>query len=164
MYLSLEDEFLMLREQVNYLLERLAEQPQLTEHPVNWAALDAEHAAEQWSLLVDWTDWLRDRYQLHERIPACWYAHGPLIEEVSSLRTAWVGAYLDQQARLDEPSRWHEELDHTLERIRLWDRSGCADGRHHPDEPLRDDTDHSHRERTIHADLAARQTTEGEQS
>ena len=157
MHLSLEDEILLLREQVNYLLERLTEQPGLGEHPVNWAALDAERAAEQWSLLIDWCEWLRDRYQLHEQVPACWYAHGPLIEELSALRTAWIGAYLDPQARLEEPVRWHELLIGTLDRIRNWDRRGCADGTHRLDQALRDDTDHSHRERAVHADLAARE-------
>jgi hypothetical protein len=157
MYLSLEDEILLLREQVNYLLERLAEQPALGERPVNWAALDVREAAEQWSLLVDWTDWLRNRYQLHERLPSCWYAHGPLTEELSSLRSAWIGAYLDPQARLDDPARWHELLERTLERIRDWDRGGCRDGTHRPDQLLGEGTDHSHRERTIHADLARRE-------
>lgn len=157
MYLTFEDEILLLREQVNYLLERLAEQPALSERPVNWAALNVNEAAEQWSLLVDWTDWLRDRYQLHESLPACWYAHGSLIEEVSALRTAWLGAMLDPQARLDDPARWHELLDRTLERIREWDRGGCSDGTHRVDQPLADDTDHSHRERSIHADLASRE-------
>lgn len=162
MYLSLEDQLLMLHEQVNYLLEQFAEQPGLTERPVNWAALDTQQAAEKWGLLTDFTDWLRDRYQLHERIPACWYAHGPLVEEISALRTAWVGAYLDPHARLDQPADWHQLLERTLDRIRDWDRSGCADGSHRPDQPLHEDTDHSHRERTIHADLAARESTEGE--
>lgn len=157
MYLSLEDELLLLREQVNYLMERLAEQPALAERPVNWAALDAADAAEQWGLLVDWTDWLRERYQLHERIPSCWYAHGALIEELSALRTAWVGAVLDPQARLDDPARWHELLERTLDRIREWDRSGCSDGTHRAEQPLPDDTDHSHRERAIHADLVRRE-------
>jgi hypothetical protein len=164
MHLSLEDEILLLREQVNYLLERLAEQPQLTARPVNWAHLDTQQAAEQWSLLVEWTDWLRDRYQLHERLPACWYAHGPLIEEISALRSAWVATFLDPQARLDEPVHWHEQLERTLERIRTWDRTGCSDGTHRPDQLLHDDTVHSHRERAIHADLAAREALESEAS
>src|SRR5690349_20976787 len=82
MHLSLEDEILLLREQVNYLLERLADQPGIAERPVNWAPLDADQAAEQWSLLAGWCDWLRNRYQLHEQIPACWYAHAPLSEEL----------------------------------------------------------------------------------
>jgi hypothetical protein len=151
MYLSLEDEILLLREQVNYLLERVAEQPGSSERPVNWAALDVDEAAEQWSLLIGWVDWVTDRYQLDEWLPACWYAHGPLLEELSALRTAWVGAYLDPQARLDEPARWHELLDRTLDRIGTWDRTGCRDGTHHPDQPLPHGTDHSHRERAIRA-------------
>ena len=161
MHLSLEDEILLLREQVNYLLERLAEQPQLAERPVNWAHLDTEGASEQWSLLVEWTDWLRDRYQLHERLPSCWYAHASLVEELSALRSAWVAAFLDPQARLDEPLHWHEQLERSLDRVRRWDRTGCADGTHRPDQEMPDDTDHSHRERSIHADLAGRDTDEG---
>jgi hypothetical protein len=164
MHLSLEDEVLLLREQVNYLLERLAEQPQLTEHPVNWAHLDTEQASAQWSLLVEWSDWLRDRYQLHERVPSCWYAHGPLIEELSALRSAWVGTFLDPQGRLDDPVHWHEQLERTLERIRAWDRTGCAAGTHRSDQLLRDDTDISHRERAIHADLTGREAFESEAS
>jgi hypothetical protein len=76
---------------------------------------------------------------------------------LSALRTAWIGAYLDPQARLDDPVRWHELLIGTLDRIRNWDRRGCADGTHRLDQALRDDTDHSHRERAVHADLAARE-------
>lgn len=71
MNLSLEDEIVLLRAQVDYLLERLSENPSVAERPVNWAALDSHQATEQWALLVDWTDWLRHRYQLHETIPAC---------------------------------------------------------------------------------------------
>ena len=157
MNLTWEDEILHLQSQVMYLMERLAEQPSLAERPVNWAALDSGDAAEQWGLLVDWTDWLRDRYQLHERVPSCWYVHGPLVEELSALRTAWVGAFLDPQAELDAPIRWHEVLDQTLERVREWDRSGCRDGTHRDQQPLSDDTDHSHRERAIFADLTRRE-------
>lgn len=164
MYLTFEDEILLLREQVNYLLERLAEQPALIERPVNWTALDAPEAAEQWSLLVDWTDRLRDRYQLHERLPACWYAHGPLIEELSALRSAWIGSHLDPQARLDDPARWHELLERTLDRIRDWDRSGCSDGTHRPDQLPSDETDHIDRDRTIHADLAHRDSHHPEET
>jgi hypothetical protein len=163
MHLSLEDEILLLREQVNYLLERFAEQPRVATSPVNWAHLDVEDASEQWSLLVEWTDWLRDRYQVHERVPACWYSHGPLVEELSALRTAWVAAFLGPEAGLDDPLHWHEQLDRSLDRIRSWDRAGCADGVHRADQALADDTDHSHRERTIHADLIGRHEDKGGQ-
>lgn len=156
MSMTWEDELLLMREQILYLMERLAERPFQTERPVNWEALDEGDAAEQWSVLLDWMDWLRVRYQLHERIPSCWYAHGALIEELSALRTAWVGAYLDPQAELDAPARWHELLDKALERIRGWDLSGCSDGIHRAQPPLPDDTDLSHRERAIYVDLTRR--------
>jgi hypothetical protein len=67
-------------------------------------------------------------------------------------------AYLDPQARRDEPLHWHDALDRTLARLHDWDRRGCADGSHRPDCPPPDDTDHSHRERTVYADLTARET------
>lgn len=76
--LYLADEVFVLSAQVEYLLERLADNPALGERPVNWAALDRDRAAEQWGLLTDWTEWLHDRYSLHERIPPCWYAHPSL--------------------------------------------------------------------------------------
>ena len=41
--------------------------------------------------------------------------------------------------------------------IREWDRSGCRDGTHRDQQPLSDDTDHSHRERAIFADLTRRE-------
>ncbi len=151
---SVADEVLVLSSQVEYLLERLADNPALGERPINWAALDGDRAADQWGVLTDWTDWLRDRHGLHERIPACWYAHPLILEELSALRSARVGTYLDPQARAGDGSAWHDLLDRTLHRIDAWHRTGCADGTHRPDMPLGDETDHSHRERAIHADLA----------
>jgi len=44
-----------------------------------------------------------------------------------------------------------------VHRIDAWDRTACADCTHRPDMPLGDDTGHSRRERTTHADLAARE-------
>jgi hypothetical protein len=160
MTLSLEDEILLLRAQVDYLLERLAEAPELAERPVNWSALDRNQAREQWALLVGWTDWLRDRYQLHEHVPACWFAHGALVEELSALRSAWVGAYLDPHAGSGDPAGWHDLLDRTRYRLRAWDRNGCADGHHRPDLALPDDTDAPFREQTINDDLYHRSEQE----
>ncbi len=156
MTLSLQDEILLLRAQVDYLLERLAAAPELGERPVNWSALDAHQAADQWTHLTHWTDWLRDRYQLHEHIPACWFAHGALIEELSALRTAWIGAYLDPQAALGDPAAWHDLLDRTRYRLRAWDRNGCADGTHRPDLPLPDDREQHLRNQVVHDDIHSR--------
>lgn len=156
MTLSPEDEILLLRAQVDYLLERVADAPELTERPVNWAALDRTQATQQWAILAEWTDWLRARYQLHEQIPACWFAHGALIEELSALRSAWIGAYLDPQAAHADPASWHDLLDRVRYRMRAWDRNGCADGTHRPDLALHDDTDPDLREQTLQHDLNSR--------
>lgn len=159
MQLTLADEVILLRSQVDYLLELLADNPGLTNSPVNWRDLNADDAAEQWGQLVPWVDWLRHRYSLQERIPACWYAHGPLIEELSSLRGLWVGAFQDKNASASAALAFHDALDRIVLRIQRWDRSGCRDGQHRPEQTARDTTDDSHRERAIHADLSSRDQT-----
>jgi hypothetical protein len=156
MSLSLEDEILLLRAQVDYLLERVAERPDLTERPVNWAALSQSAAAEQWQLLIEWTGWLRDRYQLHETLPACWFAHGAMVEELTALRSAWTGTFLSPNAFPAESALWHDLLDRARHRLRAWDRNGCADGVHRPDHTVPDDTDLALRDTTIQNDLDER--------
>jgi hypothetical protein len=156
MSLSLEDEILLLRAEVDYLLDKLTDTPDLTQRPVNWTTLTQTEAAEQWQLLCDWTDWLRDRYQLHEGIPACWYAHDAMVEELTALRAAWTGAFLSPQAAPGDPAIWHDLLDRTRHRLRIWDRNGCVDGTHRPDLQLPDDTDHTLREHTIQSHLDQR--------
>lgn len=156
MSLSLEDEILLLRAQVDYLLEQVADRPDLTERPVNWAVLGQSAAAEQWQLLTDWTDWLRDRYQLHETLPACWFAHGAMVEELTALRSAWTGAFLSPNASSAEPALWHDLLDRVRHRLRAWDRNGCADGVHRSDLLLPDNTDPALKETTIQHDLDQR--------
>lgn len=156
MSLSLEDEILLLRAQVDYLLERVADRPDLSERPVNWATLSRPDAAQQWQVLTGWTRWLRDRYQLHEHIPACWFAHGAMVEELTALRSAWTSAFLSADAAPGDPALWHDLLDRTRYRIRAWDRNGCADGQHRADLDVADDTDHQLHDRTLHDDLALR--------
>ena len=157
MQLSLTDEVVILRAQVDYLLERLADNPGLANRPVNWRDLTVDDAAEQWANLVTWINWLRDRYSLHERVPACWYAHGAVTEELSALRSFWVAAYHDKDARPGDGVAFHDALDRVLNRIHRWDRSGCADGTHRPEANPADTTSESDRERAIHADLASRE-------
>jgi hypothetical protein len=159
MQLTLADEVILLRSQVDYLLELLADNPSLSNSPVNWRDLTVDDAIEQWGRLVPWVDWIRDRYSLQERIPACWYAHGPLIEELSSLHGLWVGAFLDKNAPASAALTFHDALDRIVLRIQRWDRSGCRDGQHRAEQAARDTTDESHRERAIHADLTSRDQT-----
>ena len=159
MQLSMADEVVILRAQMDYVLERVADNPGLTNRPVNWRDLTTDDAVEQWALLVSWITWLRDHYGLHERIPACWHAHHAIKEELSALRSVWVAAFQDKEARPGDGVAFHDALDRILFRLARWDRSGCAEGTHRPEPAPVDRTDESDRERAIHADLAARETT-----
>jgi len=99
--------------------------------PVVWRVLSKDEQEHQLALLIDWVNWLVERYRLDQRtIPRCWPEHGELIEELAALHLAWQGAY----ARLavgDGPLRWHEHF--ALARSRLAEcvaRSGCRASEH----------------------------------
>lgn len=101
----------------------------------NWADLDHDTAAALWHELADWVDWLRHRYQLGSRIPACWYRHGAAVEALTALMAAHTAAYLpgpDQRdtAREDLVA-WHLQwLWPVLNEItRISDFSTCGPGR-----------------------------------
>lgn len=108
-----------------------------------WHTLTSTEAANAWTALTNWVDWLTGRYQLGDTIPDCWYQHGAMVEELEALRSAWVGAYVDPTAGSADPAQWHDFLSRTTNRIHEWDRYGCAAGTHHddarrePDEALR---------------------------
>lgn len=130
---SVEEDLLLLRRQVEGLVADLAARAATSFRPVEWRSLDRETAREEWQRLTEFVDRLTGRYGLTEAVPACWYRHPPLVEELSALHAAWLGAYLDPAAAADAGVAWHDNLDNVLERIREWDRAGCAGGTHHDD-------------------------------
>ena len=136
---SVAEDVALLRAQVDYLLERLTDAEGLGATPIAWCSLDREQAREEWALLAGWVDWLIGRYGLAERIPGCWYRHGPMHEELSTLRVAWLGAYEAPNARPFDGVSWHDMLDRVLVRLREWDRCGCARGTHRDDVTASDD-------------------------
>ncbi|MFG1995204.1 hypothetical protein ACGFJ7_35045 [Actinoplanes sp. NPDC048988] len=98
--------------------------------PLRWAELDRDGAAQAWAWLIDWVDWAVDRYQLAEEIPACWYQHPPMIEELTGLAAAWHTAY-DDTAPADGPLLWHERFARARLRLRDWDDyTRCRNGTH----------------------------------
>lgn len=123
-----------------------------------WNLLTAPEAAAAWTLLTSWVDWLNDRYQLDETLPACWYRHGALIEELDALHAAWHGAYHDPNARPTDPAYWHELLARALSRIHDWDRFGCAAGTHHDEAAATASSDgyREDRDRHVQTDIQAR--------
>lgn len=92
--------------------------------PICWPFLDSVNHAATLDDLVKWVDWLTARFELdHRTIPACWRLHGPLVEELSALYTAWQNAYLDDGA---EPLRWMAAFAGARGRLAEWAlRSGC---------------------------------------
>jgi hypothetical protein len=138
---SLAEDVALLRAQVDYLLERLTDADGLGATPIAWCSLDRDQAREEWALLAGWVDWLVDRYGLAERVPLCWYRHGAMHEELSALRTAWLGAYEAPNARPTDGVTWHDMLDRVVVRLREWDRCGCHRGTHRDDTAAGDDDD-----------------------
>ncbi|MFF0494583.1 hypothetical protein ACFYTQ_36665 [Nocardia sp. NPDC004068] len=96
-----------------------------------WRDLDHAETALLWRELAEWTGWLRHRYQLGSRIPACWWRHEAVVEELTALMAAHEAAYtcsIDQRDMPSEdPAAWHTQwLWPTLERLtQISDFSGC---------------------------------------
>jgi len=150
------EDIALLRAQVDYLLERLTDAEGLGVTPVAWCSLDREQAREEWAALAGWVDWLVDRYGIPERVPACWYRHAALLEELSALRAAWLGAYEAPNARPADGVAWHDMLDRVLVRVGEWDRCGCATGTHRDEVESTSTPDVPARSAFIRADISTR--------
>ncbi|MDV6263893.1 DUF4913 domain-containing protein [Rhodococcoides yunnanense] len=85
------------------------EQEELVPSRFTWRYLDAEQARALWSELIDWTTWLRERYELGTKIPPCWYRHDPVVEELSALMAAWTDAYYRGDEYRDDLTAWHTQ-------------------------------------------------------
>ena len=152
------EEIELLRQQVDLLYARFVDLDGLEVRPVNWSELDADSAAEQWAALAGWVDWFVARYQLGETLPCCWYAHPPILEELSALHTAWCGAYCDPAARAGDGVAFHDMAERVLDRIRHADRAGCASAGAHREDIAAPVDSHriAARAEAIRADIAAR--------
>lgn len=97
----------------------------------DWRALDRRGAAQLWAELLDWVNWLRHRYQLGSRIPACWYRHEAVVEELTALMAAHTAAYWCEPDGVELPredmTAWHTQwLWPAIERLtRISDFSAC---------------------------------------
>lgn len=101
--------------------------------PITWAFLDAEEEAEQLAELTKWVDWLRWRFALENRtVPECWAQHGPVVEELSALYTAWQASYAYSNDGA-APLQWMTQFAFARQRLSDWNtRSGCRPGEHRP--------------------------------
>jgi hypothetical protein len=86
-----------------------------------WRTLTSRAADNLWALLGDWVAWLRSRYPLAGKVPACWAQHPELVEELTALHLAWRAAYTDPNAVPTAAADWHAHyLPGVLERIPGW--------------------------------------------
>jgi hypothetical protein len=87
---------------------QVADAPHGVNPPVDWMALTAGQAAEQWPILaawigevlVPWCEWTRNE------LPDCWALHRPVVVELSWLRSTHVAAYLPK-APAQLAAEWH---------------------------------------------------------
>lgn len=103
---------------------------------VNWRDISDENRAEACRELASWVhEWLIPRYQLGARqIPACWWQHGNMVEELSALHTAWRVCF-DAADGGFGPIGWHERFALALQRPAF--ATKCIDG-HRPERPRTD--------------------------
>jgi hypothetical protein len=73
-----------------------------------WRNIGPRAADTLWTELSAWTVWLRGRYPLARRIPACWPEHPEVVEELTALWLAWQAAYTDRDAPLTAAADWHD--------------------------------------------------------
>ena len=108
-----------------------------------WHTLSTADRAEELQELAGWVEWLQVRYaSAGDWLRPCWWRHGFVIEELSALRTAWLGVYeagesTEATAALD----WHEAAERCRERVRqvISTGPGCTAVAHRADQPVTDD-------------------------
>jgi len=93
--------------------------------PVNWRTLAPGEAARVWEALREWVEWFTVRYDIPlTTVPACWYRHGQLVEELSALHTLHQVSF-DPADTGYGPIGFHERLTPALTRLARAG-SGCA--------------------------------------
>ena len=73
-----------------------------------WRDLGPCGTAELWHQLTEWVAYLRSRYPLARKLPACWAEHPELVEELTATWLAWQHAYQDPDAPLTAAADWHD--------------------------------------------------------
>ncbi len=98
--------------------------------------IDLEHLAR-------WVEWMQERYaSTGDWLRPCWWRHGFVVEELSALRTSWLGVYsADEPPAPTAALTWHEQAEKCRERIRrtISTGPGCTAVSHKPDQSVTDD-------------------------
>jgi len=95
---------------------------------VDWQTLEDADAPAAWNALREWVEWFTVRYDISDLVvPACWYRHGNLVDELSALHTAHRVAFDASDNGLG-PITWHEQLGEALSRLRHAYYGQCSNG------------------------------------
>lgn len=96
-------------------------------HVPDWRRLTDEAASAEWMPLREWVEWFTVRYNIPVSVvPACWWRHGSLVEELSALHVAHLASF-DESDTGYGPIGWHERLSLAHPRLQRAG-AGCADG------------------------------------
>jgi hypothetical protein len=137
-----------------------------TNPPVNWPALDADTAAEEWEKLGRWIGEILVPWYGITRIqlPDCWALHREMVVELSWLRSAHIDSYRPSAAP-DRAGTWHTRWrPSVLIRLReIAPESLCPPGRHLVTEAERAGRDEQDDEPDYGAAPSARQSLPHEQ-
>jgi hypothetical protein len=98
--------------------------------PICWPIYSDQDEQRMLAAVAEWVAWVRWRFTLdHRTIPTCWMQHGPVVEELSALHTAWQAAYSDGDGTA--PLVWMCHFAAARERLTDWvARTGCPPGEH----------------------------------
>jgi hypothetical protein len=101
--------------------------------PWTWRNLPERKVAALFRELADWLAWLHSRYPVAETIPACWWRHPEVVEELTAAHAAWKATYQSPDASPYAPGEWHDRwlpgLEHRL--ATRWKTGRCTE--HHQD-------------------------------
>ena len=77
--------------------------------PWNWLELDKASASELWRILAEFVAYFNARYGERPElcIPPCWAEHGPVVEELTTLRWARWQAFESAHASIGGAQYWH---------------------------------------------------------
>ncbi|WP_345803365.1 hypothetical protein AAIB33_09865 [Microbacterium sp. AZCO] len=95
---------------------------------VDFRTLEGADARAAWDLLREWVEWFAVRYNISASIvPACWFKHGALVDELSALHIAHTVAF-DPSDTGYGPIGWHEQLSVAMPRLRRAYYGQCSRG------------------------------------
>jgi hypothetical protein len=103
-----------------------------------WRDMPEGDAPAAWDQLRDFVDWVAERYDLSSTlVPACWYRHSVVVEELSALRAAWDASFVVETDGGLGPIGWHERFALARARLREYGYSGECERAGHIETPVR---------------------------